>query len=220
MNYKILAMLLFTSGIANAQMFDYLKSLDKNKIEKTSIGKSINVLYDEFEIKIKDLVIWELNEVKRVQGEIDFETEDLPGDRSLEIKYRKFAELEELIDNRETELNFWYISKVDELNDLSIEKGIEREFSPHSTVNGRIIKVVIQHLLKDEKEMLKIRDYTMNTLEAASYIAPQALIVELAVQGSLEVVTDKLIQSIIEKYAEYFSFGFITEDREANLGRI
>ena len=76
-------------------MFDFLDHLDSNNIEETTLGQSVNKLYDDFEVKIKELVLWELDQIQRVQGEIQYIIKDLPSDKALTIKYEKFAELEE-----------------------------------------------------------------------------------------------------------------------------
>ena len=114
MKYKVLFLFLLTNYFTNAQMFDYLK--DKQKITVLSITDEVDSLYDEFEIKLKELVLWELNEIKKANKKIVFKSEDLPKNRVTDIKYQVYAELEYKIAEKEIELDFWYLERLNDLN--------------------------------------------------------------------------------------------------------
>jgi hypothetical protein len=215
MKYKVLLLFLFISCFLNAQMFDYLK--DKKKIAVLSITNEVDSLYDEFEIKLKDLVLWELNEIKKANKKIEFESEDLPKNRVTDIKYRVYADLEYKIAEKEIELDFWYLERLNDLNNSSNQKK-NNLFVPETQVEGRVMKIVLKHLINDEAKLNAIKKSIQNTAGVAEFIpvlsGPAFIIEALVADGSF---ADKMIKDIIENYSKYFGLGLATNPRELHL---
>ena len=223
MKYKwiILLVLITFSNYTNAQMFDYLNYIDKENVSQSTMGQQSNLLYDEIEIKIKDLVLWELEQVKRVQEEIEFESKDLPESKAMDLKYEKFAELELLITTKEIDLDFWYLEQLDLLNDSAEDNNLACTFLPETQIQGRIIKIVINHLMVDDKKYNDIKQKMDYTLTAAGFVGGfvTGTITEV---GSFAImkVTDKVIQKVISNYSKYFGLGMMTHAREVQLEKI
>lgn len=229
MKYKgiiiIIAMVL--SNYCNAQMFEYLDYLDKSKISDSAIAVQVDYLYDDAETKIKELVIWELSQVQRVQKEIEFESKDLPENKIEDLKYQKFAELEQLITVKEIELDFWYLEELDKLNDYAEDNNISCTFLPETQIQGRIIKMVIKHLMVDQNKYNQYKDnldYATTAASVGSFALPgignaAILVVEVGAMGINEV-TSRVIEDIIENYSKYFGLGMMTNAREVQLTKI
>jgi len=220
-NRLIILVLLLSSDISSAQMFEYLDYLDKEKTSQSTIGEQVNSVYDTVEKKIKDLVLWELNQVKRVQQEIEFEIRDLPPSKALNLKYEKFAELELLIATKEIDLDFWYLEQLDHLNERAEEQDLDCVFLPETQIQGRIVKMVIKHLMVDDKKYNDYKEKLDYTLTAAGFVGGVAtgVIVEI---GSIAIstVTDKAIEEVMSNYSKYFSLGMMTHAREVQLEKI
>ena len=212
MKYKILFLFLFANYFTSAQMFDHLK--DKQKTTTLSITDKVNSLYDEFEKKLKDLVLWELNEIKKANKRIEFESKDLPKNKVTETKYQVYVELEYTIAEKEIELDFWYLERVNDLNN-SIKKNL---FVPETKVEGRILKIVIKHLINDEKKLNTIRKSIQDAAEVTGFIpqlaGPAFIIETLTSDGSF---VETMIKEIIENYSKYFGLGLATDPRELHL---
>ena len=213
MKYKILFLLLFTNYFSFAQMFDYLK--DKQKITVLSITDKVDSLYNEFEKKLKDLVLWELNEIKKANKSIEFKSKDLPKNRVTDIKYEVYTELEYTIAEKEIELDFWYLERLFDLNN-SIKKN--NLFVPETKVEGRIVKIIIKHLIKDEKKLNAIRKSIQEAAEVTGFIpqltGPAFIIETLTADGSF---AETMVEEIIENYSKYFGLGLASNPRELHL---
>lgn len=223
MKYKLIILLVVItfSNHANAQMFDYLNYIDNENVSQSAIGQQSNLLYDEIEIKIKELVIWELEQVKRVQEEIEFESKDLPESKAMDLKYEKFAELELLITTKEIDLDFWYLEKLDELNEVAEDNNLACVFLPETQIQGRIVKIVINHLMGDEKKYNDIKQKMDYSLTAAGFVGGfvTGTIVEVGSFAIMEI-TDKVIEKVISNYSKYIGLGIMTHAREVQLEKI
>lgn len=225
MKYKwiILLIVIAFSKYSNAQMFEYLDYLDKEKISQSAIGVQVNFLYDDAEKKIKELVLWELRQVKRMQKEIEFESKDLPESKILDLKFKKFAELELLVTTKEIDLDFWYLEQLDQLNEHAEENNLECTFLPETQIQGRIIKMVINHLMVDEDEYNNSKQKMEYPLIAAGFVGKSNLMIMTMVEVSalaIIEVTEKVNENVIINYSEYFSMGMMTHAREVQLEKI
>lgn len=236
MNYKnFLFLLIFMStSFCNGQMFEFLKYLDEEDVKELSLTNQVNILYDNFEMKIKDLVNWELNQIHRVQKEIEFESKDLPENKVAEIRLRKFAELEMLITSKEIDLDFWYLEQLNYLNEIAFLKNKNTKFLPKTEIKGRIFKMVLENLLDDKKilkkypEMLHL-EYLKNidpktraaiSLAANTNIYTRALIFIVENMEFIEKLSIELIKKIMNNYSRYFSIGMVTNARQVHLAQL
>lgn len=223
MKYKwIMLLAVITFSISgNAQMFEFLEYLDKENVSQSTMGQQVNLVYDEIEIQIKDLVLWELEQVKRVQEEIEFESKDLPEGKIIDLKFEKFAELELLITTKEIDLDFWYLEQLDQLNEYAEENNLDCVFLPETQIQGRIIKMVINHLMNDDKKYNDVKQKMEYTLTAAGFVG--GFVTGVIVEGgsyAIQKVTDKVIEKIISNYSKYFGLGMMTNAREVQLTKI
>ncbi|MDN3620107.1 hypothetical protein QWY81_11640 [Polaribacter undariae] len=219
---KKIVFILFLSiqSISFAQMFDYLEHSKDMTINNLSITEQINSSFDELEIKFKGLTLWELEQFKRVFIEIKKEIVDLPENKVLEIKHDKFAELYLLISESEMELDFEYLEMIDKLNSQAVKEKINYEFKPLRKVEGRIHKIIINELMTDESEMNKIKDNISTSVDIVMLPFKGLFFIEVAIQGSIDIGGDKIINEIINNYSKYFALGFFTDNREIYLEEI
>ena len=236
MNYKnfLFLLILTNTSFCNGQMFEFLEYLDGENVHELSLTNQVNNLYDNFEIKIKDLVNWELNQIQRVQKEIEFESKDLPENKVADIRLRKFTELELLITSKEIDLDFWYLEQLNYLNEIAFIKNENTKFLPRAKIKGRILKMVLENLLNDKEILKKLPDIL--PLEELKKIDPKTraamslaantnhntriLIVIVESMEYIEYLSLELIEKIMNNYSKYFSIGMLTNSRVVHLAQL
>lgn len=237
MKYNILILLVFLSNTSNAQMFDYLKN--KQKIRVLSLTEEVDSLYNEFGSKIKELILWEIGIIKKAHKKIEYEAKDLPLKKKLEIQYKIFSEIEYEIAEREIELDFWYLEKLDYLNFISNKENDSIEFfKPETTVEGRFIEIVIKELIEDEKKIKLISEKVNNRIDNG-LVAAEITAVSLSFYGkpgegaaviiggiifTIEALKEiqqfwdeKKVKKVLKKYIEYATNGYIIDPRKVHL---
>jgi len=214
----VLILLLLTQSLSYSQMFDYLEYKDKSGIEKLKFTTYVRSSFDDFQKKFEELVKWELKQFERVQQEIDKRTEDLPNSKALLVKYRKYAELESLITDKEIDLDFEYYYMYDEINEKVIEEGVEYVFEPHSKAEGRVHRMILEDLIKDKKELELVKKYIDHTVDGITLVSgaftggAAVFFVETLAPVSVDVVTNKAIEKILNNYVKYYAKGKYSDD--------
>lgn len=220
MKFKILIFFLFLSQFSNSQMFDYLKN--KKGVKVLRLSEEVDLLYNEFEVKIKELVLWELNEMKKSHEKIEFKSKDLPLNKKKDVQINILSQLKYEITDKEIELDFWYLEKLDYLNSISNKKGDTLEiFEPLTQVEGRFVKKIIMKLIQNEKELMDNLKKDMEVLNfATSSLGGGLNPAVLTIEGLIiayEIREKKGIQKIVENYSEIIGFAFLTDEREKHL---
>lgn len=234
MSRFLATIIFFNLTFCNAQMFDFLIPEDKNINKEISIEDRVNIMYDNLELKIKELVLWELEQIKQVQSEIEFETKDLPDNKSIEIILKRIAELEISITSKELDLDYWYLEQLNKLNIVSNRNNLKYEFHPKTKIKGRILKMVINNLYANTKitnfddDVFEFKNNNQLVLDSTSVILRAASgNPVISVLNKVFILTrfsidysEDLVFRLKNNYSKYFSLGMVSNARETHLEKL
>ncbi|MCT4699937.1 hypothetical protein [Tenacibaculum haliotis] len=224
---------------------DFYPQMFENKIDKEleRVKKNkVEIFYDNFEDKLKLLVDWELKELYKTRKQIFFLTKNLPEKDKLKIQFEKFNEWKHTISEKEIELDYWYLEKISEINEI-YNCHDKNCFKKNLQIEGRFLKFVIRivnennDLVKEigviKTNVNKNLEYLSNTLNTASVflmltpepaVSKGAVVIIEAVSVFVVLTNSKLNdyfedikEKLIKNFSNYYIQGFLINDKMNNL---